>query len=200
MEVRSNPRAYLRADARRRQLLDAAARLFARDGYAGMTMVALAAEAGVSRRLVYDHFPDVATLYDAFFDDRASRYLTAIDQALADADGEPGSALAGAFGRLLDMPADDQRAVRLLVADPGMPELEGLRERFRARVEQRWLPFVEAARVDPGYARALLWTLVSGLLALADLAERGEISREDATILATAVVVEVPRAIANHAR
>ena len=60
--VVSSPRPYLRAELRRNQLLEAADRLFARSGYAGITMQAVAAEAGVSRRLVYDHFSDVSTL------------------------------------------------------------------------------------------------------------------------------------------
>ena len=79
VDVAAGPRPYLRAGARRRQLLDAAARLFVRHGFAGMTMVSLAAEAGVSRRHVYDHFPDLAALYEAFFDDRSARYLASVD-------------------------------------------------------------------------------------------------------------------------
>ncbi|MGE5211731.1 MAG: TetR/AcrR family transcriptional regulator, partial [Acidobacteriota bacterium] len=130
-------RPYLATDDRRRQLLDAAARLFAREGYAGLTMVALAAEAGVSRRLVYDHFPDLASLYSAFFDDRAERYLDAIAAAVDDADASA-SPFAAAFAQLLAMPADDQRALRVLVADPGLADLDPVRERFRHHVEQQW--------------------------------------------------------------
>ncbi len=191
-------RPYLRADERRRQLLDAAARLFVRDGFAGMTMVAVAAEAGASRRLVYDHFPDLAALYDAFFDDRASRYLASIDRAVEEGDGDLAASFAGAFRNLLAIPAEDQRVIRLLVADPGLRELEPLRERFRAHVEERWLGFSGSGGVDAAdrdIARALLWTLASGLFGLADLVTRGEIGAEAATALATALVVTLPRAV-----
>lgn len=179
-------RPYLRIEDRRRQLLDAASRLFVREGYSGMTMVALAREAGVSRRLVYDHFPDLASLYEAFFADRAGHYLAAIDEAVAEADGRDGAAFAGAFAQLLAMPADDQRAVRLLVTDPGLPELEPLRDRFRQHIEERWLgrlPPTEGRR-----ARAVLWTLVGGLFSLAELVSRDEISREAAMRIATDLV------------
>jgi AcrR family transcriptional regulator len=189
------PRPYLRAEARRRHLLDAAARLFVREGYAGMTMVALAAEAGVSRRLVYDHFPDLAALYGAFFDDRASRYLASIDRAVTEAGGDAVASFAGAFRHLLAVPADDQRAIRLVVADPGLPELERVRTSFRARVENRWLPFF-GEQVDRDLARALLWTLASGLLGLADLVGRGEITSDAAVTLASALVAELPSTIA----
>ena len=186
------PRPYLRADARRRQLLDAAARLFARDGYTGLTMVALGAEAGVSRRLVYDHFPDVGALLDAFFDDRATRYLGTIDVAFAAAGDDPVGAFAAAFAALLEVPAEDQRVIRLLVADPGLPELAPLRERFRTHVEARWLGALGGDPIAPRRARAVLWTLVSGLLGLADLVARGDFPAPDAVALATALVSDAP--------
>ncbi|MGZ4690296.1 MAG: TetR/AcrR family transcriptional regulator [Acidimicrobiia bacterium] len=190
-------RPYLRADAREAQLLDAAARLFARKGFAGLTMVALADEAGVSRRLVYNHFPDLATLYDAFFDDRAARYLGSIDRAVTDADGNMVEAFSGAFRNLTEISEADQRVIRLLVADPGLPELEALRNRLRRHIEARWLPTLTTGRIDDAAARGLLWTLVSGLLGLADLVSRGEISADAAVRLATALVVEVPDVVAQ---
>ena len=67
-------RPYLRAAERRSQLLDAAGRLFDRFGFGGITMVGIATEAGVSRQLVYGHFPDLDSLYVAFVQDRLGRY------------------------------------------------------------------------------------------------------------------------------
>jgi AcrR family transcriptional regulator len=186
------PRPYLRADARRRQLLDAATRLFARDGYAGLTMVALAAEAGVSRRLVYDHFPDLPALYDAFFDDRVSRYLDTIDRALAAGGGDVRASFAGAFEALLAVPADDQRVIRMLASDPGLPDLAPVQARFRRHVEARWLGALDDGRIETRRARAVLWTLVSGLFGLADLVARGELPAADALPLATALVADAP--------
>lgn len=186
------PRSYLSPDARRRQLLDAAARLFAREGYAGVTMVAVAAEAGASRRLVYDHFPDLAALYTAFFEDRASRHLALIGAAVDTAE-DASAAFAAAFAQLLAMPADDQRAVRVLLADPGPADLGPIRERFRSHVEEQWL-----AAISPGlgeHARGVLWTVVAGLFALAELVARGEVSRDAATRIATDLVRALPAAV-----
>jgi AcrR family transcriptional regulator len=184
-------RPYLNFDDRRRQLLDAAARLFAREGYAGLTMVALATEAGVSRRLVYDHFPDLASLYSAFFDDRAERHLAAIAEAVDAADDD--SAFPAAFSHLLAMPADDQRALCVLVADPGLPDLDPVRERFRRHVEQQWLGRLPAGE----HARAVLWTVVTGLFGLAELVSRDEVSHDAAMTIATNLVTALPAAMST---
>lgn len=185
-------RPYLPAAERRRQLLDAAARCFARNGCGGLTMVALAEEAGVSRRLVYNHFADLGSLYEAYFDDRTRRYLDGIDDAVAAGGTDRLAAFTGAFRHLLAMPADDQRAIRVLVTDPALPELAPLQARVRAHIEARWLGPFRARIDDPELARALLWTVVSGLFGLADVAARGEIGIEAAAQLATALVRAAP--------
>lgn len=184
----SSRRPYLPAPDRRRRLLDAAARCFARAGYAGLTMVGVAEEAGVSRRLVYNHFPDLASLYEGYFDDRVGRYIEAIDDAVVQAGDDTTAAFTGAFGNLLRIPADDQRAIRVLVADPGLPELAPLRARLRDHIDARWLPAFADAAPDPASARALLWTLVHGLLGLADLVAHGELAEAHAVRLAQGVV------------
>lgn len=51
--------------AKRRAILEAAKDLFVRNGYAGTSMDAVAAEAGVSKLTVYSHFTDKETLFSA---------------------------------------------------------------------------------------------------------------------------------------
>jgi AcrR family transcriptional regulator len=175
-------RAYLRPGDRRRQLLDAASRLFLRDGLAGLTMVALAKEAHASRRLVYDHFGDLASLYEAFFEDRASQYLAAIDDVgQGPAPAGPADAAVRRFQALLSMSTEDLRAIRLVIADTSTPELDGVRARLRRRVERHWLGAATALGVDRKVARAMIWTLMSAFLALADLVDRREIDAARAT-------------------
>jgi AcrR family transcriptional regulator len=192
-------RPHLPAAERRRRLLDAAARCFAREGYGGLTMVALAEEAGVSRRLIYNHFPDLGALYEAYFDDRTRRYLDGIDDAVAAGGVDRLAAFTGAFRHLLAMPVDDQRAIRALVTDSALPHLAPLQARVRAHIEARWLAPFRARTDDAALARALLWTAVTGLFGLADLAARGEISAEAAVDLATALVVAAPTTITTNA-
>lgn len=181
-------RPYLRTDDRRRHLLEAAVRLLAREGVGGITMVAVAAEAGVSRRLVYDHFADLAALYAALLDDCASRFLEAVDRS-AERDGKV-DPFTRAFEQLLAMPADDQRVLRLLVAGVGSPDLEPLRTRFRHHVEQRWLsdvPLDQRASAVP-----VLWTITGGLFSLADMVSRGDVAAADAVEIARALVASAP--------
>ncbi len=192
----AGPRLYLRPNARKQQLLDAAARIFADHGYAGLTMVAVAEEAGVSRRLVYDHFGDVAGLYAAFFADRAGRYYDMIDAVFAEAGDDVQQAFLGVFGQLMSMTRVDLQAVRLLVVDSGLPELTQLREQFRRMVEDRWMPILPKARVDRKRVKAMLWTYVNAFLALAELKSQREISARDATALASGLMDAGPGIIA----
>lgn len=55
-------RRRMRADERRMQLLEAARRVVAQGGLAALTSESLAISAGVSRALVYQHFPDRESL------------------------------------------------------------------------------------------------------------------------------------------
>lgn len=87
------------------------------------------------------------------------------------------------------MSADDQRAIRILVADPGIPDLEPVRERFREHVERQWLGRLPESE----HARAVLWTLVSGLFGLAELASRDEVDRDTAMTIATHLARALPR-------
>src|SRR5262249_26045322 len=61
--ARQAPRPYLAAPLRRGHLLDAAGRLVRRGGWPALSMQGVAAAAGVSRQLVYEHFATAADLY-----------------------------------------------------------------------------------------------------------------------------------------
>jgi AcrR family transcriptional regulator len=61
--------------AKRQSILDAAAAVFHRDGYAGASIDLIADEAGVSRQTIYNHYRDKPSLFAAVvkeIDDRAS--------------------------------------------------------------------------------------------------------------------------------
>ena len=65
---RAPTRVRLSADGRRAQLLDVAGRLVEDGGVGACTIERLAAEAGVSRTLVYQHFDNSADVLHALFD------------------------------------------------------------------------------------------------------------------------------------
>lgn len=185
-------RAYLRPEARRRQLLDAASRLFDRGGFTAITVSAVAAEAGASRRLVYDHFTDLGDLYAAFFEDRVARYAGAIDAASAPRNPGDGRSFTGAVIELLAVPPDDLRAIQLVLADGATPELAGARAALRDHLQARWLPTLAASGVELEVATALLWTLAASFVSLADLVHRGSLAPGSADALAAAIAASLP--------
>jgi AcrR family transcriptional regulator len=73
--VASNERRpkLLRRPERRQALISAAARAFARDGFAATSLDDVAAEAGVTSVLIYRHFDSKADLYRAALDDVSHR-------------------------------------------------------------------------------------------------------------------------------
>jgi TetR/AcrR family transcriptional regulator, acrAB operon repressor len=66
-------------------VLDAALRVFGREGYAATRLADIAAEAGVTRGAVYWHFTDKADLYSALMQERASRLVALHEEALSPA-------------------------------------------------------------------------------------------------------------------
>ena len=58
----------MKAEDRRRQLLESAARCFAKHGYRGTTTAMIAAEAGISEPIIYRHFKNKQTLFIALIE------------------------------------------------------------------------------------------------------------------------------------
>lgn len=57
-----------RSEEKRAQIIEAASKLFMKSGYGAVSMDAIAARANVSKRTVYGHFADKATLFIAIMD------------------------------------------------------------------------------------------------------------------------------------
>ena len=60
--------ARMPAAQRRTQLMDVAMRVFSREGYHGATMADVADAAGVTKPVLYQHFPSKRDLYLALLD------------------------------------------------------------------------------------------------------------------------------------
>ena len=151
-------------DPLRDLLLDAAARVFAREGYDGTKILDIVAEAGVSTGAVYGRFGSKNALLQEAVVRRAASVVT------LEVDGTEAvvRALLG-FG-----PLDDDEAVRLeaLVAARREPEVaDALLEADRVRT-RRLRPLFEAAtldgtidpELDPATVLFLVRTIYLGLL------------------------------------
>src|SRR5437879_6601014 len=69
--------------ARRRQLLAAAQEVFVAQGYHAAAMDEIAERAGVSKPVLYQHFPGKLELYLALLDEHAEALVTTVRDALA---------------------------------------------------------------------------------------------------------------------
>src|SRR6266508_3592764 len=75
--------ARLPAAVRRAQLLDVARRVFGRDGYRGASMESIAEAAGVTKPVLYQHFPSKHALYGSLLELELGQLTTDLDRALA---------------------------------------------------------------------------------------------------------------------
>jgi TetR/AcrR family transcriptional regulator, fatty acid metabolism regulator protein len=104
------------ADAKRRLILDAAVRVFARQGYEASRVGDIATEAGVAYGLVYHYFGSKDAVLEAVFREQWGRLLAAV--MLAERTGETApEQLALVVKIVLRTWRDDPNLVRLLVRE-----------------------------------------------------------------------------------
>ena len=83
----NSPRQRLSASNRRAQLLEVAMSVFADGGFASTTMEEIAHRAGVTKPVLYQHFPSKAALYRELLATITAEVSAAILGAASDADG-----------------------------------------------------------------------------------------------------------------
>src|SRR5256885_3241243 len=91
-------------DQRREQLIDAALGVILDQGYGGVSIEAIARAAGVTRPVIYDHFPNLGALLHALVEreERYSREQLARVVPDDPGDSDPVEVLAGSVRRFLD--------------------------------------------------------------------------------------------------
>ena len=127
-------------EVRREQLMDAALAVIVRDGYAGVSVDAVAREAGVTRPVVYGAFDGLGDLLTALLDRQQVRAFGRLLQAMPDdADLEdPFALVTVGIERLATMIREDPDTWRPILQPPdGLPavvteRIEADRERVRA--------------------------------------------------------------------
>jgi len=138
------PLRRLRRAERREQILAAATHAFARAGFAATSLDDIAAQAGVSRAILYRHFDSKTDLYRAVLDRARTRLATTVGTA---------NFTAASINALVGAAAADPDGFRLLFHHAARePEFRGEMDRFHTtmvRVARREL----VARVpDPAWA------------------------------------------------
>jgi len=156
----------LPAAERRAQLLAMACRLFARDGYRGASMEAIAEAAGVTKPVLYQHFSSKHALCNDLLGSELARLEGALDEALAQA-GDNAERLRRGFGAYLDFVDARSDAFRVLFT-----EALGVDDAFQRRVARfrQWVAGRVATiiRAETGLPESRAEALAAAIVGMAE--------------------------------
>jgi len=173
--------------ARRLQLLRAAQDVFVAQGFHAAAMDDIADRAGVSKPVLYQHFPGKRELYLALLEQQVDELTDRVRQAMAGTDDNR-ARVDGAVGAYFDFVDADGEAFRLVFESDlrNDPDVRRLADRG-ARACTEAIAEVIAADTGADQERALL--LASGMTGMAEssarwwLARKGTLSRNQAVDL-----------------
>ena len=177
--------------ARRKQLLAAAQQIFVAQGYHAAAMDEIAERAGVSKPVLYQHFPGKLELYLALLDTHCDAIIAKVRSAmLATPDNK--ERVTGAVRAYFDFMDHESEAFRLVFESDlrNDPDVRGIVDRGTEMCVEA-IAEVIAADTGADPERALL--LASGLTGMAEtsarwwLPSKGTVSRDEAVSLLSAL-------------
>jgi AcrR family transcriptional regulator len=175
--------------ARRAQLLDAAQQVFVAVGYHAAAMDDIADRAGVSKPVLYQHFPSKLELYLALLDASCDALVDAVRTALASTHDNQ-ERVAATMDAYLDFVGNEGGAFRL-VFESDLTSEPAVRERVD-KVSRACAEAISAViEEDTGLPREEAMLLAAGLAGLAQVTARywvsagGHIDRDEAAKLLT---------------
>jgi AcrR family transcriptional regulator len=189
----ARPVRRLRRAERREQILAAATRAFGRAGFAATSLDDIAAEAGITRVILYRHFESKADLYRAVLDRACARLAETVGDGDYGEDAIPAlvraaAADAGAFRLLFRHAAREpefrDQADRLAAASaevarrdlarriPPGPWLDWAARFVPALTIEAVIAWLDAGQPDPGQAAGRIAQAVHGAIQAAQPAER----------------------------
>jgi AcrR family transcriptional regulator len=156
--------------ARRKQLLAAAQQVFVAQGYHAAAMDEIAERAGVSKPVLYQHFPGKLELYLALLDTHCDAMLVRMHEAMA-ANTDNKQRVRNAMNAYFDFIDHESEAFRL-VFESDLRNDNAVRERV-VRVETGCIAVItDTIMADTGVSRARAELLASGLVGAAETAAR----------------------------
>lgn len=182
MTAEKRSRTRLDPAVRRRQIVEAAARVFADHDPAEVSFERIADEAGVSRSLVYSYFGDRGSLFAAAYDHELELLDAEIDDALT-SDGSDRDRLAKAVAAYVSFAWRHRRSWRIITS-ASSSQHPAVREAIRSRTDR-----IAASVADAPEAR-LLVRGVMGMLEAAALhtLEDGDADADALAALLTKVI------------
>lgn len=173
--------------ARRAQLLVAAREVFAAQGYHAAAMDDIAERAGVSKPVLYQHFPGKLELYRALLTTCADDLVARVSAAIGSTSGNRGK-VAAAVAAYFDFVAGDRQAYRLVFESDlrGEPEATAVVDGALTRCIE---VVAAAVTADAGLDAPRARLLAVGLVGLSQVAAQywldsdGAVPREEAEAL-----------------
>jgi AcrR family transcriptional regulator len=158
--------------ARRKQLLAAAQEVFVANGYHAAAMDDIAERAGVSKPVLYQHFPGKLELYLALLDTQAEVLGEAVLAALAGTKDNQQRihGVLSAYFSFVDR-SDHDGAFRLIFESDLVNE-PAVRERVESVTETTMLAVADVVAADTGLGRSEAQLLATALTGAAQVAAR----------------------------
>jgi AcrR family transcriptional regulator len=173
--------------ARRAQLLESALEVFVAQGYHAAAMDDIAERAGVSKPVLYQHFPGKLELYVALLDRSCDTIIEACKEALASTDDNK-LRVSATVQVFYDYVAGARGAFRL-VFESDLTNEDAVRERVDRVTNECAEAIAEVIRDDTGLPGEQSRLLAVSLVGMAQVSARfwldtaGEISQDDAATL-----------------
>jgi AcrR family transcriptional regulator len=173
--------------ARRRQLLAAAQQVFVANGYHAAAMDDIAERAGVSKPVLYQHFPGKLELYLALLDSQVEALSAAVHDALAATDDnrQRVHGVLTAYFRFVDR--DDGDGAFRLIFESDLVNEPAVRDRVEAVTLKTMRAVADTVAGDTGLDRIRAELLSTGLTGAAQVAARWWLARDRPLSLPDAV-------------
>jgi AcrR family transcriptional regulator len=170
--------ARLPRSARRKQLLAAAQEVFVANGYHASAMDDIAERAGVSKPVLYQHFPNKLELYLALMDTQAEVLSGAVIAALEGTDDnrERIHRVLSAYFSFVDR--DEHDGAFRLIFETDLGNEPAVRARVEAVAEKTMKAVADTVAGDTGFDRARAELLATALTGAAQVAARWWLDRD----------------------
>lgn len=163
--------------ARRAQLLDAAREIFVAQGYHAALMDDIAERAGISKPVLYQHFPSKLELYLALLDEHVADLVGRVRAAL-DSTTDNRERVRRSIGTYFDFVAGEGAAYRL-VFETDLRNEPAVRDRVEAALDTVVVAIAETIAQDTGVEAAEARLLSVGLAGLAEVSARWWLANGD---------------------
>ncbi len=155
---------------RRRQLLDAALEVFVSQGYHAAAMDEIAERAGVSKPVLYQHFPGKLELYLALLDESVDTLVETVRDALR-SNPDPKQRVAATFGAYFEFVGGQGQAYRL-VFESDLSNETAVRDRLDRGTRECAEMVSQAVREDAGLSHEEAHLLSVGMVGMAQITAR----------------------------